>query len=119
VAGTRRFLWLVWAYILTSVTNAQEPTMQSHPGHPAIVLSRPYPLRAALAIGDCWRALAGALGSLWRASLVRNRDSIEREALAGLDAHMLKDIGASHWLVADAAIRARDDFRGRVEGGLY
>ncbi|MEO8755439.1 MAG: hypothetical protein ABI624_22485 [Casimicrobiaceae bacterium] len=93
--------------------------MPSHPSHPAIVLSRPYALRVALAIEDGWRVLTDALRSLRRASLVRNRDVIEREALAGLDAHMLKDIGASQWLVADAAMRARDDLRGRVEGGLY
>ncbi len=93
--------------------------MHRYPGHPAIVLSRPYPLRVALAIGDCWRALTGVLDSLLRTSRARNRDVIEREALAELDAHMLKDIGASHWLVADAAMRARDDLRGRIEGGLF
>ena len=77
------------------------------------------PVRAAAAIGQCWRAVAEAFGAHWHATTARDRDTLEREALAGLDAYMLKDIGASQWLVADAAVRTRDDLRGRVESGLY
>jgi len=38
--------------------------------------------------------------------------------LADLDERMLKDIGASQWQAADAAMRSYEDLRTRISGGL-
>ena len=91
--------------------------MLSPIAHPPILLPRPHFARAVATVVRLSRAFVDAARALGARGT--NRDAVEREALAELGEHMLKDIGASSWLAADAAARARDDVQIRVGGGLF
>ena len=78
----------------------------------------PHATRAAASLGHLWRALVNSVRALRIGTGAPDRNALEREALAGLDERMLKDIGASEWLVANTATRARDDLQARIDGGL-
>jgi hypothetical protein len=56
------------------------------------------------------RTLAAGLRSWFRTPRAMRRAEAERDALCGLNAHVLRDIGASPSLVADALACARDDY---------
>ena len=71
--------------------------------HPAFSLSTLFAARTAAALGRFAGALADAVHALRLRRDRPDRYTTEREALGGLSAHMLKDIGAASWLVADAA----------------
>ena len=87
--------------------------------HAFMPLSRPPTARAAISLGHLWRVLVDALGAL-RAErrAAGQKASWERRGLADLDERMLRDIGASQWHAANAATRAYDDLRTRINGGL-
>ena len=87
--------------------------------YPTIFLPRPHATRAAVALGYIWRALIGAAGALRRATRTPEGNALERETLEGLSEHMLKDIGAQAWLVANAATRARDAIRTNSDAWRY
>jgi hypothetical protein len=102
--------------MLTSVQFRKDSTMNSPAAHPAMPV--PLATRAAASLGHVWRALVDAARALRVGIGAPDRNVLEREALAGLDERMLKDIGASEWLVAATATRARDDLQARIDGGL-
>ena len=87
--------------------------MTPHP-HAFALLPRPPAARAATALGHIWRALADFL----RMRGAAEEKTWDRDALADLDARMLKDIGASQWQAADAAMRSYEDLRNRISSGL-
>jgi uncharacterized protein YjiS (DUF1127 family) len=70
-------------------------------------------------IGRFWRAVMAAVCRLRSAPRAADRDAPEREALAGLSEHILKDIGASSWLVANAATRARDALDASIDRRMF
>ena len=88
-------------------------TLANHTAMPVPVVTR-----GAASMRHVWRALVDAARALHVATGAPDRNVLERDALAGLDERMLKDIGASEWLVANAATRARDDLQARIDGGL-
>ena len=90
--------------------------MNSPCAHP--VMPVPHPTRAAASLGHLWRALVNGVRALRIGTGAPDRNALEREALAGLNERMLKDIGASKWLVANTATRARDDLQARIDGGI-
>ena len=90
--------------------------MNSPAAHPAMPVPRA--TRMATSLGHVWRAVVDATRALLAGTGSPDRNVLEREALAGLDERMLKDIGASEWLVASAATRARDDLQARIDGGF-
>ena len=83
--------------------------MSCSPAQPAAAVARP-------TAGDLVDSLVASLRDAWCAVL-RAASRIRRErrkpvdeirafdAIAHLDAHVLKDIGAPHWLVAQAAMQ--------------
>ena len=93
--------------------------MTSFDACPTLHLPQSLPARLAASLGHAWRALVSGTRRARAVPRVSNRDALEREALAGLDEHMLKDIGASSWLVASAATQTRDEFQRRIDAGLY
>ncbi len=57
---------------------------------------------------DTARAFGAALGALrrlWKDHQRARDEARNFQSIAHLDAHVLKDIGAPHWLVADADLR--------------
>ena len=80
-----------------------------------LLLSPPAAARATAAFDRLGRTLRAAL----RAMRPTSREAQERAALRGLSAHVLADIGASPWLVADAVNEARDACRALREPGLF
>jgi uncharacterized protein YjiS (DUF1127 family) len=100
--------------MLTSITQTTEPTIMTPHPHAFGLLPRPPAARAAAALGHLWRALVDFL----RVRGTADQKTRERDALADLDERMLKDIGASQWQAADAAMRSYEDLRTRISGGL-
>ena len=90
--------------------------MLSPIAHPPMLVPRRQFASAATAVARLWRAIVDAVRSGTQSSA---RNPVEREALVGLGEHVLKDIGASSWLVADSAMRKRDDFAARIDIGMY
>jgi hypothetical protein len=105
--------------MLTSVAPAKDRIMTRLNAYPALHLPQPLPARLATSLGHLWRALVGGTRGPRAVARVSNRDALEREALAGLGEHMLKDIGASSWLVASAVTQTRDEVQRRIDAGLY
>ena len=60
--------------------------------------------------------VARALRIDWRGA---DRHALERAAVGGLNERMLKDIGASPWLISEAAAHSRDTLQSRLDAGLY
>ncbi len=56
-----------------------------------------------------------AMTDLWRRRRVQRDERRAFDSIAHLDEHVLKDIGAPHWLVADAAERGDVQHRQWVE----
>jgi hypothetical protein len=93
--------------------------MQMPTAHPAYYLPTPFAGRRGAGTGLLARMLAGiarALRTDWRGA---DRHALERAAVAGLNERMLKDIGASPWLISEAAARSRDTLQSRFDAGLY
>lgn len=93
--------------------------MLSPIAHPPIIVPRPYFARAAGTVAELWRAFVDAARAFRIGINTPTRNAVEREALVGLGEHVLKDIGASSWLVADSAMRKRDDFQARIDIGMH
>jgi len=55
--------------------------------------------------------VASALAALWRNYTARRRDARAADAIANMNAHMLRDIGADDRLIAHAATRKDADHR--------
>lgn len=93
--------------------------MLSPIAHPTTIVPRAHFARAAAAAAQLWRAFVDAARAFRIGTHTSARNAVEREALVGLGEHVLKDIGASSWLVADSAMRKRDDFQARIDIGMY
>jgi hypothetical protein len=92
--------------------------MQMPTAHAAFSLPMPRTTRTAGA-GVFARILAGVARALRLGQGGADRYAMERAAVAGLNERMLKDIGASPWLVSEAAARSRDTLQSRLDAGLY
>jgi uncharacterized protein YjiS (DUF1127 family) len=68
--------------------------------------------------GQIWRVILDAARALRAQCAAAGRDAREVRALSDLDERMLKDIGASEWHAANAAMRSYDDLRTRIDGGF-
>jgi uncharacterized protein YjiS (DUF1127 family) len=68
--------------------------------------------------GQIWRVILAAVRTLRAGRAAAGHDAREVRALSDLDERMLKDIGASEWHAANAAMRSYDDLRTRIDGGL-
>ncbi len=93
--------------------------MTSFDACPTLHLPQSLPARLAASLGHAWRALLAATRRPRDEARVSEQNVLERDALAGLDEHMLKDIGASSWLVANAVAGTRDEVQRRIDAGLY
>jgi len=68
---------------------------------------------------DVFHRVLAALGAPPRTSAALGRERAHVEALAGLNAHLLKDIGAPSWMIANALMRdASPDLWLLQSGGL-
>lgn len=67
------------------------------------LVSRPLTERIVAEIFDALRSSELAFAGLWKRRSVPPTDARSFDALAHLNEHTLKDIGAPHWLVARAA----------------
>ena len=85
---------------------------------PAAHLPKTLAARVAGSLGNAWRAIVDAASALRFGARASDADALDREALAALGEHMLKDIGASAWLDANAAACSRDDLPARIDMGL-
>jgi uncharacterized protein YjiS (DUF1127 family) len=95
--------------MLTSVDNPLEPNMNAQPPF----LSRSLIERVVSGVDKAFRA-AGALPALWRDNRARTREMRAFAAIADMNEHMLRDIGAHDRLVAHAAARRDVDYRRRI-----
>jgi len=93
--------------------------MQMPAAYPTLPLPAQPGARIAVRLALVGQALAGALRSLRVMPRSVDRHTAERAALAGLNERMLNDIGASPWLVEEAAARTRDTLQSRIDAGLY
>src|SRR5438093_938928 len=89
------------------------PIMNSQPLQPSILLSRSLTERVVSGVGKALRA-AGILRVHWRDSRARRREARAVDAIADMNAHMLRDIGAHDRLIAHAAARSDDYHRRRI-----
>ena len=87
--------------------------MNSQPLQPSILLSRSLTERVVSGVGKALRA-AGILRVHWRDSRARRREARAVDAIADMNAHMLRDIGAHDRLIAHAAARSDADHRRRI-----
>jgi uncharacterized protein YjiS (DUF1127 family) len=85
--------------------------MNSRPLQPSVLLSLTE--RIVSGVGKALRA-AGTLRALWRDGGARRRDARAVDAIADMNAHMLRDIGAHDRLIAHAAARKDADHRRRI-----
>ena len=86
--------------------------MNSQPLQPSILLSRSLTERVVSGVGNL-RA-AGILRALCRHSRARRREAHAVDAIAYMNAHMLRDIGAYDRLIAPAAARSDAEHRRRI-----
>lgn len=93
--------------------------MQVPTACPALPLPTQPAARIAAWLALVGQAVNGALHSLRTVPRSVDRHAAERAAVAGLSERMLKDIGASPWLVEEAAARARDTLQSRLDAGFY
>jgi hypothetical protein len=87
--------------------------MNSQPLQPTLLLSRSLTERIVSGVGKALRA-AGILRVHWRDSRTRRREARAVDAIADMNAHMLRDIGAHDHLIAHAAARSDADHRRRI-----
>ena len=87
--------------------------MKSEPLQPSIPLSRSLSERVVSGIGKALRA-AGTLRVHWRDSRARRREARAVDAIADMNAHMLRDIGAHDRMIAHAAARSDAEHRQRI-----
>ena len=87
--------------------------MNSQPLQPSVLLSRSFTERVVSGVGKALRA-AGILRVLWRDSRARRREARAVDAIADMNAHMLRDIGAHDRLIAHAAARSDAEHRRRI-----
>ena len=113
MAITNRFHWHPWTYILTSVYNPPEPFMNSRLLHSSALVSLSSIERVVPGLGKAPHA-AGVLRALWRGYKSRRRDARAVDAVADMNAHMLRDIGAHDRLIAHGAARSDADHRRRI-----
>jgi len=113
MAITNRFQWYPWTYILTSVYNPPEPFMNSRLLHSSPLVSLSSIERVVPGLGKAPHA-AGVLRALWRGYKSRRRDARAVDAVADMNAHMLRDIGAHDRLIAHGAARSDADHRRRI-----
>jgi len=93
--------------------------MQMPTAHPAFPLPAPFAARTVAGAGLLTRMLASAARALRLDRGGADRHAMERAAFAGLNERMLKDIGASPWLVSEAAARSRDTLQSVLDAGLH
>ena len=74
-------------------------------------------LLTAPEFGAPWSSAFAKLHSLWQDHLCRANQARAMATFADIDAHTLRDIGAPHWIVADATMRG--DSRGLRLIDLY
>ena len=93
--------------------------MQVPTAYPALPLATQPVARIAAWLALIGQRVNGALHSLRVMPSSVDRHAAERAAVAGLNERMLKDIGASPWLVEEAAARARDTLQSRLDAGHF
>ena len=103
--------------MLTSVTNLTETIMSPPPQAFTLLSGRPT-ARTAISLGHLWRVLVRALRGPRAKYGATDQKVGDGQGLADLDDRMLRDIGASEWGAKNAAMRAYDDLRTRIDGGL-
>lgn len=86
--------------------------------HP-VPLPQPWVARLWARIQSATAGWAGTSRPAPAAQHRSQRARAEDEALAGLSEHMLKDIGASSRLLANAASRSRDGCAAAIDPGLF
>jgi hypothetical protein len=86
--------------------------------HPAFSLPTLFAARTVAEAGLLARMAARVSRVLHLDRRGADRHSMERAAVAGLNERMLKDIGASPWLVAEAAARSRDVLQSRLDAEI-
>ena len=87
--------------------------MQMPTAHPAFSMPAAFVALRVAGAGFFARRLASVVGALRFTRHGADRQWMERAAVAGLNERMLKDIGASPWLVSEAAARSRDTLQSR------
>jgi uncharacterized protein YjiS (DUF1127 family) len=87
--------------------------MPSPPPHAIVLLPRS---PATTLPGHIWRFILAAVRALRAERAAAGQRATEVRALLDLDERMLKDIGASEWHAANAAMRSYDDLRTRIDG---
>ena len=83
-----------------------------------VLLADPPAARKATSLAHLWRVLVGAVHKPRVKDGATDQKAGPSQGLADLDDRMLRDIGASEWGAANAAMRAYDDLRTRIDGGL-
>src|SRR5207249_11312624 len=86
-----------------------ETPMNSRPLHPSLLLTE----RVVSGLGRALHA-AGILRALWCGYRGRRRDARAVDAIADMNAHMLRDIGTHDRLIAHAAARSDAEHRQRI-----
>ena len=82
--------------------------MNSRPFQPSVLLSLTE--RVVSGVGNA----VHAAGALWSDYTARRRDAHAVDAIANMNAHMLRDIGAHDRVIADDAARSDADHRRRI-----
>ncbi len=92
--------------------------MHGHLSLCTLPASSPPPGRTAAGIGDALRTGVRTLVALWGNHLDQRRQIRAFDGLAGINAHLLRDIGASDWSMSCAATRMTVTHRTRFEMGI-
>ena len=87
--------------------------MNSRLLHSSVLVSLSFIERVVSGLGKAPHA-AGVLRALWRGYKSRRRDARAVDAVADMNAHMLRDIGAHDRLIAHGAARSDADHRRRI-----
>ncbi len=87
--------------------------MNSRLLHPSALVSFSLTERVVSGLGKAQHA-AGILRALWRGYRARRRDAGAVDGISGMNAHMLRDIGAHDRLIAHAAGRSDAAYRQRI-----
>jgi len=83
--------------------------MHTHPSQPSVLLSLSLTERVVSGVGNA----VHAAGAPWGDYTAR-RDARAVDAIANMNAHMLRDIGVHDRLIAQASARKDADHRGRI-----
>ena len=79
--------------------------MNTSPNQMSLSPSRPLTERVVAEVCEALGAMQTAFSPFWRRSAVDRDERRRYDAVAELSAHVLKDIGAPHWLIANAVDR--------------